>query len=68
MKTLDEILDTPVKYKPEFTYLEKCHESYHGVNRNLLTNNDISEAIRSAAGIDEYEIRRLDNEWLNNGL
>ncbi len=57
MKTIDEILATPVKYKPEFAYLEKCRESYRGVNRNLRTNDDITEAIHTAAGIDDYERR-----------
>jgi len=54
MKTIDEILETPVKYKPGFAHLEKCHESYRGVNRNIHTNDDIAEAVHTAAGIDDY--------------
>lgn len=57
MKTIDEILATPVKYRHEFAYLEKVHETYRGVNRNIYDNSDISEAIHTAAGIDDYERR-----------
>jgi hypothetical protein len=53
MKSLKEILDTPIKHKPEHDYLEHVHESYHGTNMNPITNGDISEAIHTAAGIDD---------------
>jgi hypothetical protein len=53
MKNLKEILDTPIKYKPKYAYLEHVHESYCGINMNPITNGDISEAIHTAAGIDD---------------
>ncbi len=57
LKSIEKILETPVKYKTEFAYLEKVHETYRGVNRNIHTNEDIDEAIHTAAGIDDYAIR-----------
>lgn len=54
MKTIKQILDAPVIYKPEFAYLDTVNESYHGVNCNIVTNSDIAEAVNTAAGIDSY--------------
>lgn len=59
MKTIEQILSEPVKFKPEYAYLDKCHESYRGINRNVYSDNndDINEALKTAAGIDGYARR-----------
>lgn len=54
MKTIQEILDEPRKTLPGYEY--EAHESYRGVNRNLRTNDDIAEAIGTAAGIDTFKV------------
>jgi hypothetical protein len=54
MRELDDILADKIEYKKEYKYLEKIHESYHGINMNVYTNNDIYEAVNTAAGIDGF--------------
>lgn len=56
MKTLNQILSEAICFNDENKYREIISETYRGVNRNLLINDDVNEAVNTAAGIDTYEI------------
>lgn len=59
MKTLNQILSEPIRYNDENKYREIISETYRGINRNLFMNDDVNEAVNTAAGIDTYKTLKL---------